>query len=130
MSAVEVSLDTTLPPSLKHLLTATNGVMNLMKLESETIETGWLIWPLENILNENLSLRTEANKAIYEQPFDELLFFANAGADGILFAYKISAKEVAGPEIYVWHPIEDALTQMAPSLEAFIEQWISGKMLV
>src|SRR5262249_34185123 len=123
ISEVELSLGLTLPLSLQDLLTTTNGVMNLMKLDKKTIETGWLIWPMKEIIKENLFFRSEANKLIYKQQFNDLLFFAAASADGILFAYKISEKRVAAPDIYVWHPREDTLNRIAPSLKIFIEQW-------
>jgi hypothetical protein len=128
--AVELSLGIKLPPPLKDLLTDTNGVMALMKLGEQTIKTSWLIWPIEEIERQNSSFRVEAQKATYGRSFDDLLFFASAGADGILFAYRIPAGQVSESEIYVWHPMENTLRGVAPSLETFIKQWVTGEILV
>lgn len=65
ISAVESSLNVILPSPLKNLLMNTNGIMNLMKLGGRTIKTGWLIWPLEEIVKENSFFRTKRQKETY-----------------------------------------------------------------
>lgn len=74
---IKEELHVQLPDKLVELFNETNGVYH---------ELGYaLIWSVDQIIKENLSLRNfEKHKDIY-MPFDHLLFFADAG-NGDLFA--------------------------------------------
>jgi hypothetical protein len=131
LKSLETSLGVSLPFSLKDLLYNSDGVMDLIELlDGNLIENKWLIWPTEEIAKGNKSLRTEPMKTTYQRSFDELLFFANAGVDGILFAFMVCPDKVHDPKIYVWHPIDNEVTEIASSLRAFVEQWIDGEITI
>jgi len=111
-----------LPDALKAILLETNGVMEKLRVGEEVIETGWLLWPVEEIIQENSWLRDDNQRNPLYAPFDDLLFFATPGVDGIRFAWRDSAPDSTG--VYAWFPIEDERRYLAPSIEAFLTGWI------
>lgn len=117
-----------LPLELKGLLRETDGVIDLMEVDGEWVETGWLFWSAEEIAKQNLWYRSGSAGETYGLSFDDLLFFTGAGLDEILFAFALSSGRGKGPEIYVWHPRENTVEEVAPSLEAFVEAWTSEKV--
>ncbi len=128
---LESSLNTRIPSSLQSLLQETNGVMEMLSIDGgEWSNDLWLIWPIEEIIKENLFFRSEREKGVYEREFDQLVFFTSAGCDGILFAHSINQDRVAEPHVLVWHPIEDELAEIARTLKDFIEGWCTGKISV
>lgn len=129
VAVLQSSLDLELPSDLVELLRQTNGVMNVMELENgRVIETGWEIWPIELIKEENIWARSPNNSKVYEVPFDDYLFFAGAGVDGILFAFSVSSSKVEENGIYAWYPIRGVIRKVTQSLETFITEWIGGNM--
>jgi SUKH superfamily protein len=121
LEAVERQLGVPLPSSLKELLAESNGVLVCFGQH--------LIWSTDEIVRRNLELRTNP---IYEDymPLDHLLFFGDAGVDGIQFAYPISRNGVVRDRIFVWYPMEDGREWKAHSLRAYVEGWLTGKLTV
>lgn len=117
----ERTLGVTLPGELKTLL-----------LESDGIEGEYglgLVWPLERIVEDNLSFRgSDEFKELY-MPFDCLLFFADGG-NGDQFAFSIQAGGIRRDDVFVWNHEDDSRTWAAPSLSKYLEWWLSGKLTV
>jgi hypothetical protein len=63
-------------------------------------------------------------------PFDHLLFFGDAGVDGILFAFAIIGGRIARDRVYAWYPIEDNRVLKADSLRTYVEGWLIGRLTV
>lgn len=121
IDAVEQTLDVKLPYELKGLLSETNGVHGEYELG--------LIWSTEQIQRENLQLRQPSSFEELYMPFDLLLFFADAG-NGDLFAFIFLNGKVRRPDIFVWNHENDSRTWVAPSLQRYLEWWLSGKLTV
>lgn len=112
LDGVERALDVRLSESLRSLLREVNGAIAEYGL--------WYVWPTQQIIEENRELRARAFSVGY-MPLDHLLFFANAGVDGILFALPISAgSRTAGRRVFAWYPIEDSRPCVADSLEDYL----------
>ena len=62
-------------------------------------------------------------------PFDPLLFFGDAG-NGDQFAYAIHEAQVRRNDIFAWDHETDSRTWVAPSLERYLEWWLSGRINV
>jgi hypothetical protein len=130
IAAVETALNATLPTSLSSLLQDTDGVMDMLAIDGgDWFESMWLIWPAAELLARNRALRAEQAERSSQQDFSVLVCFADAGTDGILFAFPITAG-VCQPEVLVWHPLRDTLTPLAPSLEDFLHGWLTGMISV
>jgi hypothetical protein len=116
----EAALGLKLPDPLRDLLRETNGVAGEYGLG--------LVWTVERILEDNLHFRKfEAFRALY-MPFDHLLFFADAG-NGDQFAFPIHADgRIHRPDVFVWNHEEDSRSWVAPSLERYLDWWLSGRI--
>src|SRR5438067_2438889 len=102
LADLESQVGTSLPADLRSVLLETNGVMSTLKIDDgDWFENMWLLWPTYQIINDNLLMRRESAAGEYEGPFQDLLVFANAGTDGILFANPIEHR-VAAPNIMAW----------------------------
>jgi hypothetical protein len=131
IAIAEARLDAKLPVCLKSLLLETDGVMDMLSIDGgEWFKNMWLLWPLDEIVNRNLVLRAETATGNYERGFQKLLFFADAGADGILFAFPVAASRECASNVVAWYPVEDELTGMSPSLEGFLRGWLVGDIAV
>ncbi|WP_080967616.1 SMI1/KNR4 family protein [Priestia megaterium] len=108
-----------IPKELRSLLYETNGVNDSYGYS--------LIWSIEKIIRENLNLG-ERLEDIY-LPFNNLLFFADARNDD-MFGYSISDRSIKQNDIYLWNHENNEQTQIAPSLNDFVEDWISGKLSI
>ncbi|MFI5272148.1 MAG: SMI1/KNR4 family protein [Ktedonobacterales bacterium] len=117
----EARLGVELPSGLKDLLAESNGV--------HVIFGQHLIWSMDEIVKRNLEMRAEPGYG-HCMPFDHLLFFADAGVDGIQFAFAITRDGTVREHVYSWYPISDSREWVAPSLRIYIEWWLSGKMKV
>lgn len=121
LKGVEDRLGIGLPASLTGLLAESNGVF---------VHFGQhLIWSTGEIVRRNLELRTDPGFADY-MPFDGLLFFGDAGVDGIAFAFPIGRNGVVGDHVVAWYPIEDSREWKAQSLRVYVEGWLTGKLTV
>ncbi|WP_342032906.1 SMI1/KNR4 family protein [Priestia megaterium] len=108
-----------IPKELRSLLYETNGVNDSYGYS--------LIWSIEKIIRENLNLG-ERLEDIY-LPFNNLLFFSDA-RNGDMFGYSISDRSIKQNDIYLWNHGNNEQTQIAPSLNDFVEDWISGKLSI
>jgi hypothetical protein len=129
--AAQMQLDVKLPPCLQALLLETNDVMDMLPIDGgESFENMWLLWTLNEIVEQNVSFRAKAAKDTHQRDFRQLVFFAGAGSDGILFAFPLLADRVCASNVVVWHPIEDELTEVAPSLEEFLQGWLTSSISI
>jgi hypothetical protein len=117
LNALERSLKVALPQELRDLLLESNGVQGEYGLG--------LVWPAETIESDNRSFRTKATFRKLFMPFDHLLFFADAG-NGDQFAFAVVAGQVRRPDIFAWNHEDDSRIWVAPSLEKYLEWWLSG----
>lgn len=114
----EETLGHLLPNDLVKLLSETDGVID---------SNGYnLVFSAEQLLQGNLEMRTyPALKRLY-MSFDQLLFFSDVPGDGSLFAYALVPE--GRPDIFVWDHRTDNRRSIAPSLEQFIEAWLTGRI--
>jgi hypothetical protein len=117
--SAEHALGVKLPPELGSLLLESNGV-------TDKYGSG-LIWPIECIRAENTAFRSNSDFRDLYMPFDPLLFFADAG-NGDQFAYIVLAGRVRRSDIFCWDHENDSRTWVAPSLEKYLDWWLSGKL--
>lgn len=124
LDATEKALNVTLPESLRGLLLETNGVYSSsMRLD--------VIWNVDELMRRNQSMREDTNLASSCMTFQSLLFFADSGVDGILFAFPISATGIVQDRnIIAWYPIEDSRPVLAYDLKDFLKRWLSGSLNV
>jgi len=121
ITQIKTSLGVSLPADLEELLRESNGVLGEYELG--------LIWSLDRIISENIAFRENPDFPELYMPFDHLLFFADAG-NGDQFAYAIQAGEIRRPDIFVWNHEEDSRTCCAPSLDQYLERWLTGELLL
>lgn len=119
LTMLEEALSITLREELKSLLMESNGVRGEYELR--------LIWSAEEIIQRNLRMRTSAVFRERYMPFENLLFFADAG-NGDQFAYPLIQGASLRPDIFAWDHENDSRTWVAPSLRLYIEWWLSGKL--
>ena len=127
----ELRLNATFPASLRSLLLETNGVMDMMAIDGgEWFDSMWLLWTVAEIVEQNLFYRRATDSGTYDRDFWQLLFFAGAGCDGILFGFPVTEEGVCSPRVVVWHPIMDELDELAPSLEDFLRGLLTSTFSV
>ena len=130
LADLEAQLNVTLSSEFRSLLLEMNGVMSLLKIDDgDWFEDMWLLWPTHQIISENLIRRRESAEGICDGPFEDLLIFANAGSDGILFAHPIK-DGAAVQAVVAWFPAEIELLPIAPTLKHFVEGWLNGQILL
>ncbi len=131
IAQADLRLSATLPASLRSLLLESNGVMGMMAIDSgEWFEEHWLIWTLAEVVERNFWFRGESAKETYKRDFRKVVFFADAGTDGILFGFPVMETQACAPNIVVWYPIDDELKDIASSLEDFIRKWLTSTIWV
>lgn len=128
IAAAEQRLDVLFPSGLRTLLQETNGVMERMQLGDEVVDVQWLHWPLDEIVVWNERYRAHTAKSNYSGEAHPVLFFANAGVDGIQFGFSIDQDRQCRSNVVVWHPYDDEITDVAPSLEDFLRGWLNGEI--
>jgi hypothetical protein len=90
LADAERRLDIRLPGSLRDLLAETNGAL--------VVYGTHLIWPVSEIVNRNLEMRTTLSYQESYMPFDHLLFFGDV--EGYPFAFGIIQGEIKRERIY------------------------------
>ena len=118
---LEEEMSITLPEELKSLLMESNGVYGAYELP--------LIWSAEEIAQRNLDMRINTVFRESYMPFENLLFFADAG-NGDQFAYSIIQGAIRRTDVFVWDHENDSRTWVAPTLQRYIEGWLSGKLKI
>lgn len=126
----EAALGCALPGSFRSLLLETNGVMDMLAIDGgDWFASMWLLWTIEETVEQNRNYRLASEEGAYERDFSRLVFFAGAGTDGILFAFPVEKGDCA-PRVVVWHPIMNELDELAPSLEDFLRGWLTNTISV
>jgi hypothetical protein len=121
---VETAMGIRLPDSLRELLLETNGVYSGASYLN-------IIWNTDEIIHRNISMRNNTDMAELYMTFESLLFFADAGVDGILFAYPISASGIVQHQnIIAWYPMEDSRSVLAFGLKDYLKRWLNGGLSV
>jgi len=115
----EVALQVAFPESLRGLLLEADGVEGEFGLG--------LIWPAARICGDNVRFRKDPGFAELYMPFQPLLFFADAG-NGDQFAFVVLAGAIPRPDVFVWDHENDSRTWVAPSLETYLQWWLSGRI--
>lgn len=115
--AAETSLGHTLPNDLAQVLAESNGIDGEYGLG--------LLWNLDRILRDNIDFRTGAEFREHYRPFEALVFFADAG-NGDQFALSLTGD----CQVYVWNHENDNRTWIAPTVMAYLEGWLTGRITV
>ena len=125
IAGAEARLGATFPPSLRSLLAQTDGVMDRMAVDGgEWFDALWLLWPVAEVVERNRSARAAAGGGPRG-----VIFFADAGCDGILFGHPVVG-QTCGPGVVVWHPMRGRVADLAPSLDGFLRGWLAGTISV
>lgn len=117
LAELEASLGVSLPEQLRDLLQETDGIEQ---------GNGPLIWSVERIGAVNQHFRADEDLADLYMPFDQLLFFADAG-NGDQFAFPIIGGE-ARADVFAWDHENDSRSWVAPSLDLLLEWWLTGRI--
>lgn len=126
----QTALNAALPDSLRSLLLETNGVMDMMSIDGgDWFDSMWLLWRIDEVVEQNRYYRAAGVRETYDRGFGDLVFFAGAGSDGILFAFPVE-DGICAPRVAVWNPIMDELDELAPSLEDFLRGWLTSTISV
>lgn len=104
------------------MLAETNGVGLHLHLDKphDDVLVGYLIWPLERIIADNVNFRTNNQIASVYKPFDRFLFFSEAG-NGDLFGYFVLSHPNHVDQIYRWDHEDDSRICIAHSLQRFVQ---------
>lgn len=116
---VEGTFSIRLPLEYRELLQETNGVFDQ---EAQML----FIYSLKRLRLENLAMRRQDVMKTY-MPMDNLIFFADAG-NGDKFAFPVSRQGEVRSHVFSWNHENDSRELCAPSLQAFVDQWYSGKI--
>jgi hypothetical protein len=115
LGRIERELGQPVPPSLRALLTETDGMADPYGTD--------LVWPAERILHDNLSFRGDREYRTLYMPFDPLLFFGDSGG-GDQFAFVRSPER---DEVFVWEHETDSRRWISPDLESFLKRCLGGE---
>jgi hypothetical protein len=119
LTATENAVGISLPRDLRGLLLETNGCLGEYGLG--------LIWTMDRIRADNLAFRSNRDFRELYMSFDSLLFFADAG-NGDQFAFPVQSGEVRRQEVFVWNHENDSRTWAAPSLDLYLQWWLTGRL--
>jgi hypothetical protein len=78
-----------------------------------------LVWPVDEIIEQNRHFRASRDFAKLYKPFSDLLFFGAEG-NGDQFAYRILEGRISDPSIYEWDHETDGRTLFASGLEDYV----------
>ena len=127
----EARLNARLPASIRSLLLETNGVMDMMAIDGgEWFDSMWLLWSVAEIVERNRFFRAATDDGTYARDFRKVVFFADAGSDGVLFGFPVIEDRACARRVAVWNPIMDELDELAPSLEDFLRGWLTATISV
>ena len=119
---VETALGVRLPDSLRELLLETNGIYSRPMYNH-------IVWHTDEIIQRNTLIREDSNLAEMYMAFESLLFFADTGVDGIMFAFPVSATRIVQPRnIIAWYPIEDSRPVLAFGLKDYLTRWLTSEL--
>lgn len=115
--ATEASLGHPLPNDLPQVLAESDGIDGEYDLG--------LVWNVERIRRDNIKFRTYEDFRDLYMPFHGLVFFGDAG-NGDQFALSLTGN----CEVYVWDHENDSRTWIAPSVMAYLEGWMTGRITI
>ncbi|MFT3765274.1 MAG: SMI1/KNR4 family protein [Minicystis sp.] len=123
---LESQLSLRIPSPLRDLLQETDGVgqMAISYGKWERVHTE--VWSSEKIAEENLRIRADRDMPPLPPPGAPEavpLYFANAGADGILFAFLVRPLGPEDPAVYAYYPMDGEWRLISPTLEAHLRGW-------
>jgi hypothetical protein len=113
----ERELGVEFPDELRQLLRETNGAAAHYGAP--------LIWPVEEIIEQNRHFRTSTAFAQLYQPFTDQLFFGAEG-NGDQFAYRIVEGRIGDTSIYEWDHETDGRTLFASGLKEYVSRIASS----
>ena len=119
IDSLEKAIGVMIPTDLKQLLMESNGVLGKYALR--------LIWSVEEIIKCNVAMRTNSLYHESYMLFDPLLFFADAG-NGDQFGFRIIQGKIKQPDVFTWNHEDDSRMWVAPSLQSYLEGWLTGKI--
>ncbi|MEV0857155.1 SMI1/KNR4 family protein [Nocardia fluminea] len=109
---IEGQLGQPVPNELRDLLRHTNGV-----------QAEWgsgLVWPVQEIIDQNIEFRRDAEFAELYMNFDQLMFFGdNGGGDQFCYVRLPSGHNTG---VYVWDHESDDRKWVAGSLTDYLQQ--------
>jgi SMI1-KNR4 cell-wall len=108
-----------LPQQLKDVLLESNGIQGEYGLG--------LLWTIEEIIIRNKEFRSNPDFKELYMPFDNLLFFADAG-NGDQFGFSIVNGQISRNDIFVWNHENDGRVWVAPNIIKYFEWWLSGQL--
>lgn len=122
----ESQLGVRLPVELRAFLLQSDGATIAVRLSSGDLvqEASPLVWSVAEILSENRDFPSRGYHGA-----ERVLFFANAGVDGVLFGHALEDTGLRD-EVVVWHPIERQIEAFAPSFSRYLEGWLNGELSV
>lgn len=118
LAEVEEALGVAVPPELLGLWREANGI---------TDEYGDGIWSAEEVIRQNLELRSYPEMNDLYMPFDPLFCFAGAGNGGLFF-FPIQAGGINRPDVFLWNHESDSRMWKCNNLQQFVEQWFRGQL--
>lgn len=131
IATAEDCLITSFPAPLKTLLRESDGVMDMLSVSGgDFFESLWLVWPVQVIQEENLRFRERVIQENSNHDARDLLFFATAGTDGILFGLRAAPSESTDCPVLAWYPLGNRLVHLTDSLADFMVGWLTNRITV
>ena len=118
LSNAEEKLLCRLNIQLVELLTYANGIKGEYDLP--------IIYSLDEIVNCNINFRTNSAFIDIYNPFDDVLFFLDAG-NGDYFGFEIE-DNLCKNQVIVWNHENDSRTNIVKDLFTFLIEWGSGHL--
>jgi hypothetical protein len=109
----ERELGVEFPGDLRQLLLETNG--------ASAHYSAPLIWPVEEIIEQNRHFRSSTAFAKLYKPFTDLLFFGAEG-NGDQFAYRVLEGRISDASIYEWDHETDERILFASGLKDYVSR--------
>lgn len=119
--SLEKAVGVLIPDDLRQLLMESNGILGAYGLR--------LIWSIEEIIKRNIEMRTSSIYREYYMPFDNLLFFGDAG-NGDQFGFRILQGKIKRLDVFAWNHEDDSRIWVARSLQSYIEGWLTGRISI
>lgn len=125
LAALEHEVGLRIPTALRELLTESDGVNESLRIRDEWMVIHAPVWTCEEIAAENQAIRKaeptrpEPSETPEARPF----YFADAGVDGVVFAFAVCPSGPEDPAVYAYYPIESKWRRVSPSLEAHLHGW-------
>ena len=128
VAAAESALGVDFPSGLRHFLSQSDGATIGVRLTSSEVvpNASPLIWPVSEIVARNRAANTGAGIS----PHSQFLFFADAGADGMLFGHPVNDHGVALDRVVAYYPVDERAVVVATDLRAWLAGWLGGNLVI